>query len=361
MGPTRNFFLLLWLQLGVYGCSSVDDTLLNRQIQSFSSGTVALAAVIQNDFELAEKANSMAFTDNLQFQLELGGNPETTLKPLFSRTDIAARWDLLAAMSGYVETLSLIATGKAVPSTFASVSSVINGLKSLDYRQFDLTHSLSILDTQALISDISIFQELFILPARDKKLAAIIQAGDAAVKKTAMLLYIDIGEVQDQSGTCSYSVPANDTDQSISSLRLCRGGLRAIVDTAIKSDVDTWKGKLALLKNQNGVGGTGVSSTIIQKLVAAQKLGQLLDQTLIETQAALVAMVGAHGDIVDTLNPENGVAFATPVLNSRSGIFLQKVIMAKAIVQSAEDALATLSQAPTITSILSNSGGQNDK
>ncbi|TNE38046.1 MAG: hypothetical protein EP348_05310 [Alphaproteobacteria bacterium] len=346
-------FLLLMLS----GCSHIDDNLLNQEIGDFSHSTVALAAVIQNDFGLAEKINSLAFVNNLELQLEAGGNPDTTLKPLFSGKDIAARQALLAALTGYAETMAVVASGKAVKENLPDISSLVSNLKSLKSEQFNLSHSLTVQESDDLVNDMSLFEELFILPARDARLVPIVEKGEAALKKAAMLLYLDIGAPEDQASQCNYSAPSNSTELSLSGLKLCRGGLRAIAATAIHFDVTTWKDRLQFERAQkNSMLATKRES--VQRLVGIQRVGNDLDQLYADSQAALTVMLAAHGEIAATLNSAINSSLSKSFVLSKNALFLQKV---GALVQSSNkvtqevEALASPAAAAPSSQSLSDS------
>ncbi|MCF8467369.1 MAG: hypothetical protein K9G33_08215 [Sneathiella sp.] len=331
MKSTLKIAVLLFLSFNAFGCSFIDDDLLNQEIRDFSRGVVILSGIIQKDFSLAEQVNTISFTDNLRFQLELGGDPQTTLKPLFSTSDIAARQSLLAALDGYAQTLAVVASGELVASTNSNILGTVENLKSLDSGQFNLSHSLSLADSDQLVSDVGLFEGLFILPERDASLVHIIRKGGAALKKTALLLYFDIGATKDQSGKCGYTIPKNNVEGDMSSLRLCRGGLRSIVEMAINYDTSTWKDQLSHLK-ANSSADPGTRGKIIQKLVDIQELNQSLDQLLGGTQETLAAMVGAHEEIASTVNLASHSSVPPLSFVSKTGLFLQKVsALAKAV------------------------------
>ena len=342
MKPVREIGAILILLLNLSGCSFVDEDLLNREVRDFSRGVVALSAIVQADFSLAEQVNTIAFTDNLRFQMELGGTPQMTLKPLFSTQDIAARQSLLAALDGYAQTLAVVASGQPVASTYSNILGTVENLKSLDSGQFNLSHSLSLADSDQLVSDVGLFEELFILPEWDAKLVPILQKGAAALKKSAQLLYFDFGAVADESGTCSYSIPKNDLENAMSELKLCRGGLRSIVETAINYDIGTWKGKLALLKGNSSLNPDSRNG-VIDRLVNTQKLNQNIDQLLSGTQGVLIAMVSAHDEIVGAVTSASSSSVAPLNFVSKTELFHQKVNALAAALKTLETAVSDLS------------------
>jgi hypothetical protein len=291
-------FFIVFLQ-GISACSFVDDAILTEDIDQFSRGVLALSAVIKEEFSLAEEINTISYTDNLRFQLELGGTPETELKPLFSAADIAARQSLLSALNGYAEALAAVASGKEIATEYAELFGKTESLKQISANNFNLAHSLSFLESNQLVNDISFFDKLFILPERDKRLIPIVEKGGAALKKMAILLYFDIGSVSDQSKKCSYTYPKNNLDTDMTNLRLCKGGLRSIVANAIAFNTNIWKDRLSYI-TANGDDGAD-RNVAIERLVAIQKLGRSMDRLLSETQLALIAMVKAHETIETTI------------------------------------------------------------
>ena len=345
-----QIFILIGFLPGLSACSVIDDTLLTEEVREFSRGVVALSAIITQEFSLAEEVNTLGFMDNLQFQLELGGNPDTNLKPLFSASDIAARQSLLAALNGYAETLVAVASGKPLSSEYSKLVGTTENLKQLTSGHFNLAHSLSILDSDQLVNDVSVIDRLIILPERDRRLLPIIEKGGSALSKMAILLYFDIGAVSDQSSKCSYTYPKNELDADLSSLRLCKGGLRSIVNSAISFDTNVWKDKLAYLKTQDQK--TSRDRRIaIERLVSIQKLGQRLDQLLSETQTSLIAMVNAHDALEKTLKDAEKSSGLPVAATSKSILFVERLRGLTGAAASIESALSTLS--------VTNSAAQN--
>lgn len=341
-----QIFVLIGFLSGFSACSLVDDTLLTEEVGDFSRGVVALSAIISKEFSLAEEINTIGFTDNLRFQLELGGNPGTDLKPLFNASDIAVRQSLLSTLNGYVETLAAVASGKSLSSEYAELVGTTENLKLISTENFNLTHSLSLLESNQLVNDLSLFDKLFILPERDKRLLPIVEKGGTALKKMAVLLYFDMGAVSDQSSKCSYTYPKNNLDADMSSLRLCKGGLRSIVSNAISFDTNIWKDKLSYMKAQ-GKDTATERNAAIERLVSIQKLGQSMDKLLNETQTTLIAMVKAHETLEVTLQ-DAGKSSSPPVSATVSSLLfhgkLRGLLETMATVQAA---LAPLSGSPT--------------
>ncbi len=343
-----QIFVLIGSLSGFSACSVIDDTLLTEEVGDFSRGVIALSAVITKEFALAEEVNTLGFTDNLQFQLELGGNPDTNLKSLFSASDTAARLSLLTALSGYAETLAAVVSGRSLSSEYSKLVGAAENLKQLSSGNFNLAHSLSFLDSNELVNDISLFDKLFILPERDEKLLPIVEKGGTALKKMAILLYFDIGALSDQSGKCGYTYPKNDLDTNMSSLRLCKGGLRSIVSSAISFDTNIWKDKLAYLKAQDN-DNSDARSTAIERLVSIQKLGQSLDQLLSETQTTLIAMVAAHETLETTLKDAEQSSGPPTIAISKSILFHEKLRGLLETAATVKSALSALSDSAAAT------------
>lgn len=293
MNRLPRILLIVLFCNGASACTVVKDAFLTEEMTQFAEGVTALSAVISQEFELAEEINTLGFTDNLLFQLELGGNPGTDLTPLFSAKDIAARQDLLSALEGYATGLAALGSGNSPEAVYANMSGTSLSLKSLTADSFSLSHSLSFLQSDQLVNDLGLFDQFFLLPERDRRLAPILDKGGKSLKKSALLLYFDIGTSSDQSGKCSFTVPTNDLEGDMSSLKLCRGGLRSIVATAMAFDVNVWKDRLAQMSGA-GVGSATDRREAVARLVGMQKLGQMIDKFLAQTQSALVAMVAAH-------------------------------------------------------------------
>lgn len=341
-----QIFILLGFLPGLSACSVIDDTLLTEEVGEFSRGVVALSAIITQEFSLAEEVNTLGFMDNLQFQLELGGNPDTNLKSLFSASDNAARQSLLTALNGYAETLAAVASGKSLSSEYSKLVGTAENLKQLTSGNFNLTHSLSILDSKQLVKDVSLIDKLFILPERDKRLLPIVEKGGKALTKMAILLYFDIGAVSDQSTKCSYTYPKNELDTDLSNLRLCKGGLRSIVSSAVSFDTTIWRDKLAYLKAQDKDNSRD-RRIAIQRLVSIQKLGQRLDQLLSETQMSLIAMINAHDALETTLKDAEKSSGPPVTSTTKSILFIERLRGLAGSASSVRNALSALSGSTT--------------
>ncbi|MZR29486.1 hypothetical protein [Sneathiella litorea] len=364
LSPLQIVVLALF-PLGLSSCSVIDDTLLTEEVSDFSLGVVALSSIIQTEFSLAEDVNTLGFTDYLQFQLELGGNPNTNLKPLFSVADIAARRDLLAGLDGYADTLTAVASEKSPSEGYSVLDGTLKNLKLLDYGDFNLSHSLSFLNSNQLVNDISFLDELLILPERDRRLLPILEKGGETLKKMALLLYFDIGAIADQSSKCRYTYPENDFSAKMSSLRLCKGGLRSIVSSAVKFDTNIWKDKLAYLKGHEA-GSSKIRRDAINRLVSIQKLGQSMDQLLSETQLALIAMIDAHEAIEATLRAAQKSSIVSFTSTTKIILFrkkLRELLKAAANVQNALSELSGTTMSPQDflpTDFTQNGTGENN-
>tara|TARA_R110002111_G_scaffold120836_4_gene184362 strand:+ start:2077 stop:3186 length:1110 start_codon:yes stop_codon:yes gene_type:complete len=366
MQPLLQIAVLIFLLVGVSSCSVIDDTLLTEEVNDFSRGVVTLSAIIEKEFELAEEINTLGFIDNLQFQLELGGHPEANYEPLFQAKDIAARRSVLAALDSYAETLAVVTSGQSISSVYTGLSGTVENLKSLSSDNFNVDHSLSFLDSNQLVNDLSLFDELLILPARDKRLFPIVQKGDETLKNAATLLYFDIGAPADQSSKCSYTVPKNDVGAAMSSLRLCKGGLRAIVKNAIDFDANTWNDKLAQT-TKSSTADTSAHRDAIKQIVVIQKLGLKLDKLLNDTQMTLVAMVAAHQTITETLEAAEGSQTVSLSATLKGVFFQEKVkelvkslsaVKAEILELTEGDAVEKSVQKSTLTS---KNAGKNDE
>ncbi|WP_340148856.1 hypothetical protein [uncultured Sneathiella sp.] len=366
MKQLRKIPVLIFVLFGFSACSVIDDTLLTEEVSDFSRNVVELSAVINNEFELAEELNTLGFIDNLQFQLELGGYPETAYKPLFQAEDIAARRSVLSALDGYVEMLAVVTSGQSISSVYTSLSGAVGNLKSLSSDNFSIDHSLSFLDSNQLVADLSLFDELLILPDRDKRLLPIVEKGDKTLKKAAVLLLFDIGAPEDQSSKCSYTVPKNDVDADMTSLRLCKGGLRAIVKNAIDFDTNTWNDKLAQTSKSSSV-STLARRDAIKRVVSIQKFGLEFDKLLNETQMTLIAMVAAHKSISETLEAAEGMQAVSLSVTLKGIVFKEKVrelvkslSMVRAELSDLADSVPAMKSVQTTTLNSLQIGNEND-
>ncbi|MAZ03305.1 MAG: hypothetical protein CMN56_09220 [Sneathiella sp.] len=365
MQQLRKIPVLIFALFGLSACSVINDTLLMEEVSDFSRGVVELSAVIESEFGLAEELNTLGFMDNLQFQLELGGHPETSYKPLFQAKDIAARKSVLAALDGYAEMLEAVTSGQSISSVYTSLSGAVGNLKSMSSDNFNIDHSLSLLNSNQLVVGLSLFDELLILPDRDKRLLPIVQQGDETLKKAAVLLYFDIGAPADQSNKCSYTVPKNDLDADMTSLRLCKGGLRAIVKNAIDFDANIWNDKLAQT-SKSSVEISSVRRDAIKRVVNIQKFGLEFDKLLNETQMTLIAMVAAHKSISETLEAAEGMKTVSLSATLKGVVFKEKLRDLVKLLSAVREELSSLvnsfpatKSVRTTTLMSQNTGNKN--
>lgn len=352
MRAIKNRIMAVVLLLAFSGCTAIKDIALTQDVEEFSHATDGLSQIVSANFALTEKINSIAAISNIQFQLELGGKPDTAVKPLFTADSLAKRQEALNLLTSYAHTLAALVQNSGVSTESLSIPAAVNAVQSFDYRDFDLTHTLKLADAKTLVKDLSIFQELFILPKRDAKLAKIVETGNRAVKRVALLLYVDMGEKADQSADCSFTVPARNSDNNIASLRLCRGGLRAIADTAFQSELTIWKSKLSLLSGTKDATQSANRLKMVQRIVGIQKAAQVMDQLLAGTQTALISMVAAHGSLLDLLTSDNKTLSLTSAQPTKTVLFLEKVAALAAAVKLSGAALDSLqSSNATVTDL----------
>ncbi len=337
-------FMLAIIFSTTAACTVVEDTVLAEEMAQFARGVMSLSDVVSQQFELAEEINTLGFTENLLFQLDLGGNPGTDLKPLFSTRDIAARENLLSALEGYAAGLAALGSGNSPEAIYAKMSGTAQGLKTLTSDSFSLSHSLSFLQSDQLVDDLGLFDQFFLLPERDRRLAPILDKGGKSLKKAALLLYFDIGATADQSGKCNFTVPANDLEADMSSLKLCRGGLRSIIATAVAFDVTVWKDRLSY-RNSTGAGGAADRREAVTRLVGMQKLGQTIDKLLAETQSAMIAMVAAHKTMEAAFgHDQTRSSLSAPLMaSSRTLLFVDQATALSEKLQTVKSAIVELS------------------
>lgn len=331
---------------GAAACTVAEDVFLAGEMVRFAEDVAVVTAVIAEEFELAEEINTLGFTDSLIFQLELGGTPDTDLKPLFSPEDVAARQDLLAALEGYVAGIATLGRGQSPTAAYTDIASAAAGLKSLAADNFSLSHSLSLLQSDQLVNDLNLFDQFFLLPERDRRLAPILEKGGEAFRKAALLLYVDIGAPSDQSSKCSFTTPPNDIEDDLRNIKLCRGGLRSIVATAIAFDVTVWKDRLAHLAMVTA-DHSADRRAIVTHLIGLQKLAASADALLAQTQAALVAMVATHTAIAAAVGGSGGGQqdSATLMAASRMLLFQEEAAALKKRLQDARTTLAAIAAA----------------
>ena len=122
----------------------------------------------------------------------------------------------------------------------------VKNLKNLRADQLDLSHSLTRFQTRELITSLSGFSKILLLPKRNKALAEISEKADPYVRELVALFYIDIGSSRNESKGCRYSVSGSLDVWDFNRLNLCEGGLRGLMKNAYKADRLTWQQRLNL-------------------------------------------------------------------------------------------------------------------
>jgi hypothetical protein len=335
----KKVLLSIFLLNGMVGCSTVDTVAIGSIVEGFATGVAALAGIIKRDFSLAEKVHTKAFTNNLEFQLEIGQDPDVMQSPLLSSNELAARTDLLNVLNGYAQSLAVISRGHGISADSLSLLSNLDSMRSLDQNNFNMSHSLSKSGVSELFKGVGLFERIFDLPDHESRLAEIFKSGRIALEKTAMLLYLDLGESGDQDRKCNYGPPNGNFEKKIRNLILCRGGLRGHLKAAIKRDLSTWKRRLALTKKSESAVLTGNRGYVIRNIVSAQQTGQQVDQVFANSQKALLAMVAAHDQIIELLKDPQTASKIPAHFLFKPQIFVNDVASLETNVMQIEKAL----------------------
>lgn len=301
MNWARKLILIGFILKSAAGCTAVDAVAVAYFVEDFAKGVILLSQVIKSSFAMAENVNSNAFRNNLKLQLETGGNLDVTQVPLYSSADLAARAALLNTLMQYAQSLASIASEDDPATYLTHPTPALNSTDVAGHEQLDLSHSVDRPGVHYLYEGLEFFRWFFTLPEREAKLAAIVSSGGVAFEKTVKLLYVDLGEKADQSKACNHAPPNTNPLHKIHNLILCRGGLRGLLSSVIKSELAIWEKRLLLTRHSEAATLTAERRHFINRLISAQQNGQQVDQIISQTQSVLSKMVSSHDQIVQML------------------------------------------------------------
>lgn len=285
----------------VSNCAIETDPKLAADVSLLRAGVTGLARIIDDQYEIVEKVNRGALLDSLNLQYDLGGTPDIRLHRLFSVEERNSRLTVLLALQIYVSRLDQVLKQGGPSQIMQESTLVANNLLQLRPEKLDLSYALDRFQTRNLVSSLSSFSKLLLIPKRDREIAKIALEADPYVKNMALLFYLDIGAPEDQNETCRFTVLDSFAGKQLRELTLCRGGLRGLLATAIAANTVTWHQKLLLLATEKPV-NKEKRAQYIQHLLAVQQKGQQQDIVFQETQLALTDLVSAHSELVTRLN-----------------------------------------------------------
>lgn len=300
----RSSILLVSCFFFLSACALGTSKRLSADASRFAISVELLTAVLEDQYLRTEIANRIALRDSIDLQLQLGGNPEVSVNPLFDQRQILARKSVLRALKEYAKQLSNLLEGETLQTLGAAGINAASDLKKITTQQFDLSHSLNHFQTHKLISSLSGFAKILLLPKRNQELGKITAQMHEPLRELSALLYLDIG-TSDQGGlNCSLSLPVALLTSEKADQKICNGGLRGLMDNALKVDVQNWKQRASLLsvsKRSNRAN----RRELIDHIFDLQQLRQKTDDLMIEAQQALVLMVNAHAELILLLSNEN--------------------------------------------------------
>lgn len=305
MGTFKKILGPCFSALAVVSCAIETDPELSRDVDVFAGGVVALSAAVEQHYDATEKANKAALLDSLNLQFDLGGVPDIRLPKLFTAEERQARKTVLQALKTYGARLANAVAGDRSPPVREMERFAIHKLDTLRPEKMNISHALDRFQTRDLIASLSGFSKVLFFPKRDKELMHITKQAQPFVERLAFLLYLDLGASEDQSDVCRFSSPHINNFQNLMPLKLCRGGLRGLMATAIASTIVTWQQRLRLNSTKKPV-DTARRTKIINRLLALQQAGQQQDAAMQGTQQALTDLVAAHHTLSAVLSTNSG-------------------------------------------------------
>lgn len=298
----RRYVLICTLLLFLpSGCGLATDPALVKAASQFATSVSILTKIIDQHYDDTEAAHKLALRDNFNLQFDLGGRPEVRIAPLFKLSERAARRSVLNAVKVYALQLSDALVGDTPEALVRAGEQSINGLRHLNADTINLSHSMNRFQTRELISSLSGFSKILLLPKRDRELAKIAAETQIYIKELATLFYVDIGTSDDETAKCRFSVADIKAESKLSSFTLCKGGLRGLMQTAFQSDRTTWQQRL----NLSAVSDSPYAdkrSQFIDHILDIEQSAKEEDALMKETQTALVLLIEAHASLARSLS-----------------------------------------------------------
>ncbi|GEM_PF-2743320 len=310
----RNCLLPVLLLFLLCGCGVVTDPRLVSDISRYARSVQTLAKILESHYDDTEALHRRALRDNLDLQFELGGRPEVNIRPLFQPEERSSRKALLEAMTVYVFQLSDALAGDTPEGLIQTGYQAAAKLKNLRADAVNLSHSLTRFQTRELITSLSGFSKILLLPKRNKALARISKRAEPYVRELVILFYIDIGSSRNENRECRYSVSNGFDIRDLNTLDLCEGGLRGLVKNAFEADRITWQQRLNLAMAKERP-DPSERRRIIDRIFMLEQARKEEDAVLEATQAALVAMLLAH----EALSLDLAIQSGEKSLSARTG------------------------------------------
>jgi len=297
----RCSLLLLACLFVLKACALDASKQLSTDASRFAISVELLTAVLEDQYKRTEVANRIVLRDSIDLQLQLGGNPEVSVDLLFNHRQALARNTVLRALNEYARQLSHLLEGGTLQSLGSAGVNVITDLKDISVHQFDLSHSLNHFQTRKLISSLSGFAKILLRPKRNQELAKITAQMQEPLRQLSALLYLDIGSSDQDSLQCAHSLPGSLLTAGKAAQKICKGGLRGLMDNALKTDMKNWKQRASLLSASASQNRTD-RRKLIEHIFDLQHFRQRADDLMVAAQQALVLMVNAHAELVFVLN-----------------------------------------------------------
>jgi len=325
-------FIILGL---LTGCVTGFDDNVASNVGLFDDGIKTMGTVVNQHFDDTESASRKALENNLKLQFDLGGTPNVDLPSLFTAEDRLARSSILEALSIYSGRLTSALAGRPKGPPLTGIS---QSLDKIEEGAFDLTHASSANFTGNLISSLSGFSKILLIPQVNRKLAEVVATAHPYVEKLAALLYLDLGSTTDQSEFCEEEQLNVEHFKFINEIKLCAGGLRELMAMATAADIITLQQRVALASAKIPADIAG-RQKYVSKILMLQQKGQRQDAIVQGTQLALIQMVAAHRELKDSFIGKSELALPT-LLNPGERMFDPVGVFAN----SASSLLAQLSR-----------------
>ncbi len=303
----RYRLLPILLIFALSGCGVVTDPRLISDISRYARSVQTLASILDSHYEDTEAMHRRALRDNLDLQFELGSRPKVEIQPLFLPEERSSRQALLEAMTVYVFQLSDALAGDTPEGVIRTGYQAAANIKKMRADTVNLSHSLTRFQTRELITSLSGFSKILLLPKRNRALADISKRAEPYVRDLVTLFYIDIGSSRNENRDCRYSVLNGFDIRDVNTLDLCEGGLRGLVKNAFEADRITWQQRLNLLMAKVRP-DPSERRRIIDRIFILDQAKKEKDAVLKATQAALIAMWLAHEALSLDLASQVGVA-----------------------------------------------------
>ncbi|GLQ07802.1 hypothetical protein [Sneathiella chinensis] len=321
--------VLLVVLLG--GCTAQTVSGVVTEFDGFAGGIGRLTALVEQHYERAEQLNRQALRHNIDFQMELGSDPEVTTPPLLGKEDRNARRAVLQALNEYAKAVQTSGGAVGTPPAFPDLVADMSEISRISPENFSVEQTLGRVQERDLLATVSGLSMALTGDTALEKIRDVLVTYHPLVEKAGLLLVYDLGSSQDESLECELGTIALMETPTLETLQLCRGGLRGLTERAVKFDLSTRRSRLALM-DESDARQKRRKPAIVERILELEEAGRQQDEALRLAQMALMKMIETHGQMKAVLEEEGGnpaLAGRGPVNGAGANAFLSLVARAE--------------------------------